>query len=348
MGKSQLNWAEIDVSQKGKFDLSVHNMRGIAILPIVILHSYDSFYWQQGAIEVLILPVFRHVNILLMFISGFLHAYLSAKFHYKTYLIRKTTNVLIPYLIWSVPSITMYVMGLKEHQYLTFDPTAPNPILVAGYFLATGAHLAPYWFIPMLTIYFVISPVTLWLSRQDWFVPFIIISFCVAVAVGRPENSNGPFQSALFFAPVYFMGMWFSTNYNSVKAFAHNHAKWAIASTAGSILLSIAMPLFTEHTPHLFLKMVLTASVFVLVQAYLDKPLRGIGLVASTSFGIYFLHAYIFAFERIVMDRLGLTIQGNIFLVLIWSAAATAISIAGVLLVRRFVGPKRSRMLIGA
>jgi len=89
----------------------VHNFRGLAILFIVVAHTMQVLTWQDNPeLQVFLNVVLQNGSVYFVFIAGFLFQYLSRKYAYKTYLINKLQNVLLPYFLISIPAISYWLL----------------------------------------------------------------------------------------------------------------------------------------------------------------------------------------------------------------------------------------------
>ena len=95
---------------------------------------------------------------------------LSGKFEYRDYLLKKVKNVLLPYVLISIPIIA----------YRLYTNDVPGYILEAqpdfltwggakkiGYFFLFGAHMQPLWFIPMIALFYVACAFIIYIERPQ-------------------------------------------------------------------------------------------------------------------------------------------------------------------------------------
>src|ERR1019366_3460625 len=124
----------------------IHSFRALAIALVVAAHCISLFDWghlgwQNQLIQSLI------PNCTVFFISGFLFQHLSHKFEYRRYLKSKLQNVLLPFVIVSLPMIAAQAVN----QSGAFDPTCihhwPTAAQNVAFSLLTGYHIMiPFWF----------------------------------------------------------------------------------------------------------------------------------------------------------------------------------------------------------
>src|SRR5690606_14373892 len=134
--------------------------------------------------------IFGSMSILFFFISGYLFQHLSGKFEYKTYLQRKFNNVILPYIIISIPAIIVSVWIIPQDGMWDWFYTSPKWVQIL-LFYATGKHLEPLWFVPAVTLIYLVAPLLLKIDRHPtayWVIPLLLI---VSVAIGR-DGPTGP------------------------------------------------------------------------------------------------------------------------------------------------------------
>ena len=103
---------------------------------------------------------------LFVFIAGFLFQYLKKKFEYRSYLIRKTRYVILPYLIISALPIGLKLIGLHQSDWVPPEMIPDGIFGKAVFYLASGKHLGPFWFIPMIVIFYIISQLLIKIDKQ--------------------------------------------------------------------------------------------------------------------------------------------------------------------------------------
>jgi surface polysaccharide O-acyltransferase-like enzyme len=112
--------------------------------------------------------LFKDGTAYFIFIAGFLFQYLSKKYAYGDYLKKKFNNVILPYLIISIPAIFYCISQGKVSNdvwFKDFFPSWPLPYQVVALY-STGGHLYTLWFIPMIAIFYVISPLLIFVDKN--------------------------------------------------------------------------------------------------------------------------------------------------------------------------------------
>jgi surface polysaccharide O-acyltransferase-like enzyme len=286
----------------------IHSFRALAIIFIVAAHcialfDWASIPWQRH----LVLSLIPNGTVFFVFIAGFLFQHLSYKFEYRRYLKSKLQNVMLPYVIVSLPMIAVQALtqsGSFDPAYIHHWPTVAQNV---AWSLLTGSHTQLHlWFIPMIAIFYLLAPLLLWIDRDGRPYYLLPLLLTVTVCVHRPSNFDNIWQSCAYYLPVYVYGMWFSRHRERLLAW---HDRWLpalFASVAGLVWLEVAYlhqagyivsaSMFsTEHgiVDTNAMQKLLLCGVLLVVLRRLGEGLHGkLRPVADASFAIYFLHLY--------------------------------------------------------
>src|ERR1019366_3324136 len=214
----------------------IHSFRALAIVLVVAAHCITLFDWgSRGWSYQLVHSLAPNCTVFFVFISGFLFQHLSHKFEFRRYLKSRFDNVLLPYVIVSLPMIAAQAVtrgGVFDPTYTHHWPTVAQNV---GWALLTGHHiLIPFWFIPMIAVFYVLAPVLLRIDRDGRFYYLLPLLLTGTVCVHRPNNLDHIWQSFAYFLPVYLFGMWFSRHRERLLAW---HDRWLL------ILLTAALGL---------------------------------------------------------------------------------------------------------
>ena len=291
----------------------INVFRGLAILLIVAGHTMQlgnpGTILNDTAFEVL-----TGGTVLFIFISGFLFQHLSTKYEYKTYLKKKWTNVILPYIITAIPGIILcFTMPVAYGN--PFE--GMNPFAQICVFLTTGrVHNVPTWYIPMIVIYFLLADVFIILERKKILYKLLPILFLVTFFVPRvaiePEFLTGMsyFQKYVeylkyilngfvHFASLYVLGMYFSANKGKIDL-CYKYRWWLIlfmlAVSGCEIFLNYKFGITNNSISKIFL----TLLVLGYLKHYDSAIKERIGLnnaldfIAKYSFSLFFIHWYIF------------------------------------------------------
>ena len=200
-----------------EFLYHIHYLRGLAIILIVAYHCHSSLPWS-GKIEIAQrtwLSFIAHGTVVFVFISGYLfeHVFVT-NFSYKPYLLKKLKYIILPYLIFSVPTIIDELFFAEYALWKTeFYLELPNFAKVF-YLILTGKHFGPYWFIPMIAMIFLISPLLVYLDQKKYFYQIIFpVLFGTTLFLFQYGHETNLFVSFVYFLPVYIFGM-FVRKYN--------------------------------------------------------------------------------------------------------------------------------------
>lgn len=322
----------------------INYFRAFAIIVIVLGHT---IIWGKngGLIKGFHEYVFMGGTVLFVFIAGFLFEYLAYKFEYKKYMINKLKNVIMPYIVTLLPAAIVFSFFIPNvNQYLYPYPPIIKFIEVIMHGVVVQEAL---WFIPMIVIFYIASPLLLFLKKYKiiWII-LIVLSLILALFCNRtyicfllgnekiilhsalfcethslpglmnPDKTVGMslltwninifkiyFYRFLYFFSAYALGMstsdFIENNFDSVK----RNAKKIIYSGLVLYILFfiICVPILhlgaTRMNIGRFILTYIVLAFFILVQDYitqhkiLDKILN---VLADYSFGIFFIHMYIY------------------------------------------------------
>ena len=152
---------------KKKFLRHIHYFRGFAILNIVFIHTWYSPALYVGSNSNAVIDVTRAVTfhsstIYFLFISGFLFFYLSTNFNLVKYYKNKLLNVISPYIFLTI-AILIFENYNSIIQY-ELDLIRFSKKLV--WTLIRGNVKIQYWYIPFISLVFVVSPLFLKIPKK--------------------------------------------------------------------------------------------------------------------------------------------------------------------------------------
>lgn len=298
----------------------INVFRGLAILLIVMGHSMQ-FGTAYGLSHHINREIVCGGTALFIFISGFLFQHLSSKFEYKTYLSKKWTNVIMPYLITSIPGILFcfFLPHLYRNSFEGLNVFIQIPVL-----LSLGrVHNSPTWFIPMIVLFFICSIFLLKLEKKGILYKTLPILFLITIFLPRGdieyENLIGLSYGAKYLAYVkyilvgfihffslYVFGMYCSKNKNIIDKFYNLRFIIFLAmviTSIADIYLSFNNIYCNFTISKTFLTMLLLCYLkhydeFILSRKKINQVLD---IIAKYSFGIFFIHWYwIFAYNQIL------------------------------------------------
>jgi probable poly-beta-1,6-N-acetyl-D-glucosamine export protein len=349
---------------KNNFLSYIHNYRGFAILLIVGVHCRTSLAWpERSFIHELLIFGLDSSTILFVFISGYLFQYLnSEKLNYRDYLFKKMRYVMLPYILVSIPAILDKLLFETDAYWMSpFYKSLPIPFQIV-YMLLSGKHSGPFYFIPMISIIFILAPMLFWIQKSRYF----SITAFVIIGAGLFTYAYGYygtiFESLLYFLPVYIFGMWASKNR---ELLTHMNYAALLTLTVGYLILfylemthfvAVQHLNFFEVNPHYFTtqfnwsklkEMMLALILLRLFYQIRSKNLRFLSILGSFSFGIYFVHIYFINVGELVMNYLQTSRMQSGTGYIIFTTAIVFLSWATVYLVKR-IFKANSRLLIGS
>lgn len=312
----------------------INVFRGLAILLIVAGHTMQ--FGESGDLTQRIsAEIFAGGTALFIFISGFLFQHLSGKYEFKNYLSKKWTNVIQPYLWTAIPGITFcFLYPLRYENVLEgLTPFIQIPML-----LSVGRiHNVPTWFIPMIVLFFLSSWILLKLEKKGLLYKTLPIMFIVTLFFQRPELEyytveglsyfdkwfeyvKYVFIGYIHFFSMYVFGMFCSANKNVIDKFWDK--RWFfIVLTVVSAILNVYLGSIYGISNGTISKIFLTIIVLAYLKHYdewlinHEKLNNLLDIIAKYSFGIFFIHWYVFFVYNLIFDLQNvMAVNGNLFM----------------------------------
>ncbi|TBW08921.1 acyltransferase [Azotobacter chroococcum] len=324
-------------------------IRGIATILIVLGHVRDGVsYTPTSSQDIYMQMALLEASCIFIAISGFFFQLNMEKYTMSVYFSKKINNVIIPYLVISLPAILIYVLKIKtEHSWMDMDVFYDSPVpLQILTMIFTGAHLGPLWFIPALFFIYLAAPLLKELSRSHYFPAIAISSIAVFFITSRPENNSNPILAAIHFMPMYLAGMYFCKVRDKIKSTTGFYL-----FTTTTIILSITSSHFTSLFGIQKLSLFFALYYFFLAHENIihkNKHIpRALGTVGMYSFSIYFLHGYFVGAYRILSEHITPDQFINYLLILSLLTTATILPCIGIVsFAKKMIGNK-SRLIFG-
>ena len=322
----------------------VHNLRGITILLILLAHSIAVIPSTEGITSLRLLML--NTSVIFIVIAGFLFAAIAKRYTYKSYLINKFKNVILPYFFLSLPAALIYIFGYKNtHSWINMDSfNQLSMISKYLYLMITGAHLGPLWFIPMIVIFYVLFPLLIFILnvKKINFCLALIISLCIGMYVERPENNDNIMQSFLYFFPAYLWGIMLYRAPNIIELFK----KYSLIFCALFIFL---VPMFYGVNGYssaldLPIKIFFATLLYSFFSRYFDRKINTFNLFAQVSFFLYFIHGYFAGGFRMYFGSNSVEINNYILLAGVFGGILTA-SLLTFYMLKPFVGKYKRELL---
>lgn len=344
---SDSNVAPPPAKPEKKFIRYIHDFRGIAIIYVVAAHVLVA--WPEGSpVRKVLDIIFQNSTILFLFIAGYLFQHLSKNFEYKDYLVKKFQNVISPYLIISVPILIyrLYTQDIPGFTALEHPDFANWSLWDQGtYYMLHGAHLQQLWFIPMIALYYLISPLLIYIDRHPKLYVVLVPLIAISLVIHRSSLSD-TLTMAVHFLSVYVFGMFLSRYKDAYLEFAKKYWLLITVLSVGSIVLNYFVVRF--YDPVDYTQKMLFCCFYIYWLWRLEKYVpKVVDTLAVLSFGIYFVH-YFFVliirggFERIFHRE----IPGNIVVWTICLLIIMALSIWSLQLAKKILG-KYSKYFVG-
>jgi len=342
---------------------SIHALRGITITAIVFRHClylFDSNSLETSLFSKVIDELFFNWTIFFMLISGYLFQYLAYKYDTRTYWASKVKHIVVPYVVVSlVTFVLLHPEILASYPLVSADKD--NLVVWGVSMLATGQHSVQMWYIPVISVIYLMGPLLYRASSRDLTV-VAVICLLLTLITYKPTPSNIPLN-VLHYLPVYIIGMFLCQKHAAmlrlvrkniaVIAFFflailgvsfHEKFEFLVLNQSGSYLMSIE-------------KIVLFVILFYVLECFrLPTPVKRIfSYLANISLPIYLLHMNIILmllpylggvpwWETTTSSENGLyaTLMNFLFtavVILLCSSIVTFVKVAF---------SRKSRMLIGA
>lgn len=341
---------------RNSFQQHIHVFRGVAITGIVVAHTLPSLDWSQSPwTGRLVDALVNQSSIFFFFIAGYLFQHLSARFVFQNYLRQKFFTVILPYLILSVPALIVFTLFTERTGMWSWFYQLPVWEQV-GLFLLTGKHLAPMWFVPTITLFYLAAPLLLWIDKRMPRLYWLIVpAFALSTYLGR-SGPLGPIDKAIYLLPAYLLGMAFS-HYKEIGMVLVRQWSWLLLAVI--VVSSAGFVLQWPEPPHYQMPMKIAACLLLVWFLYRNHHIIGhrLDYVAEVSFGIFFIHAYFISAIKVVTVYLltgsiyegvgGEVIPGSLPVLLLYAGSVLLASTSSIWLIKKILG-KHSRKVIGA
>lgn len=315
---------------------SIQQIRAAAAFMVVLTHVWGALHSVPGTVTI----DFREINIGFTFAAGYLFHALSLNRPYRTFLEGRVRNVVIPYLIVSAPAVAVYAFGHKTHPHVDLSQLAAWQLPL--YLYATGLHLGPLWFVPMIMIIYAATPLLRLIDRHNayWLaLPLALVGSMTLFE--RPEFNEMPPVAAAHYVPIFLFGMVASRYRLQIEPVARRLWPLALVLLIGLWSLSAWLD---DHTqwPVKIVMLGCMHAVTVRTQALRSVV---IDVLAKYSFGIFFLHGYFASVLRLLEGK-GVVIDATLLNALLISLLVVGICVA-VIAVLRTVMRSKSRYIVG-
>lgn len=333
----------------------IQQLRALSIALVVAWHTTAVFSWVQNSKALKLLGILLvDSSTVLIFVAGYIFQHLLAKYNVKKYYISKLKYIISPYILISLPTILYYVFIQHREAAKVWPGFYDQPISMQILsFYATGSHLSPMYFIPVISIFYIISPLLVLADKIKWFYWLMPVFFIFSYKVWR----GLPLNTFIHFFAIYIFGMFCSRHKLQLTALLKNTYILLLLAIACLILSLLAFYEIDDYyvnayvfTQKIFLAVLLIGVFERFSTQEIPKPVQ---LIANTSFGIFLIHPYVLFGAKFLSRHANLffnaqnaRLQGSMLLHFITAILVIAVSSALVLLIH-YLLQEKSWILIG-
>ncbi len=295
-------------------------------------------------------------SIWFLIISGFLFRHLIGRKSYLDFVMGKVKRVLLPYVVLSIPAMLWIVSTGYMHSIPEELARLPVVQRVMSLYV-TGMHLGPYWFMPMMFVFFVLAPLFIYMDKKPWayicIIPLGVVTYMTDRNFIQTQFNDQllmrPVGNCLHYASVFIFGMMISKYEDRFKVFME-YAHPVLMSLCVVLLYFMVVPKsFCYQLNSLFKMMVAVFVLYALsAQTVPNCCKNGLSFLGSISFGMYFVHGYLIGTGRYFWRKyISYTLpSGDIAMYLMSVAVVVALSAAVILGMKKVLG-NYSRYVVG-
>jgi hypothetical protein len=278
-------------------------MRGAAILFVVVSHC-GALAWNGRDMSMFphdpIVSFIAGATSIFVFISGFFfHHVFRSDFHYPSFLRKKATVLLPPFLAMTLLLlVTERLMGLDGLRY-----GARTGFIEQFAWAAFAGTAGPaMWYLPFIFDMFLLSPLFLIFMRAGWRTQIAMLVPLLALGLLVERSFIDRLANVAHFSFYYAFGIFCSIHRERFVAIVSQN-RTMIAAVLVIVVLAAAQ--YTIGTamdvriPHLnaydfiyFRKIALILLLAGVMARVADKPVPGLTLIAQWSFGLFFVHQF--------------------------------------------------------
>ncbi|CAK0773202.1 putative poly-beta-1,6-N-acetyl-D-glucosamine export protein [Gammaproteobacteria bacterium] len=345
----------------------VHGFRGVAILFIVAAHISGTYLYHHHQVvgeyepERLLTAInevlWHNTTIYFSLISGLLFSIVSASHGWVVFFYHRVKNVLFPYLVMSAlfTFVDYHIAVANGFFYIYRDgPVSYLKTLLKNILLGSAA--LPYWYIPVLFILFLLTPVVWFLVRKAW--PVILIVALLPLLFSRTSILLSV-QSIIFFLGAYVIGMYLGVDYN--KSIYYLRSRIGLFAAIAIITTAILLVWYVTDWPtdefvsiaesiFYLQKLAFAALLLVFLNYYQERLPKQLGIFANYAFTIYFVHTFFLHILTVLALKLvppPVPMTGLVIIIVVMLVAVMLICVGVSVVLKRIFG-RYSRIIIGA
>lgn len=318
------------------FNYSIDNFRGVSI--IFVMFSHLETFASLGFLGEVLHFIFVNASAWFVFISGYLFFKLENKnFTYEIYFLKKIKNVMIPYLILSLPGI---VFGIILNKPAIFEITIINYIIWS--LLAGGMMVPPLWFMPMMFIFFGLSPIFNKLGRSRYIFSAMMGGMLISIFTFRSIGNLNPLLSFIHFIGFFILGIYVAKNSEIIDLLLKEKIYYQLSMFVGFIIFISTFIFQKKYNPlpngffsgigevnfYQLNKLGLLIIVYVIFNKFLSKKNKFLKPFSELSFGLFFIHGFFMVIFNKIKNYLDLNnplyvMYTEIFVVIVISIIVT-------------------------
>lgn len=287
----------VEKKVNNNFDWSTHYFRGFAIICICLMHFLSAIDYNH-----IVTAFFTSSSIYFLFISGYLNYFLSKKrletpgHFYK----KKFKTIICPYLFFT--TVVIFISLLQRHG-LNWGPSfeqIKNGKEIAKIFIL-GLAQGPYWYIPFVSLIFVVTPFIVRLENNQILMLFIL-SFIISLIFPIRGSFKPPYWPNVFYLYTYFswyylLGFVYYSLRNQIDCFLNRYVTFFLI-----IFVFIGIKLLNLNIFNLeivendwiigFQKFAGICVALVFLKKIQKRKIKLLDLFARYSFTLFFTHSF--------------------------------------------------------
>ncbi|PCJ95749.1 MAG: acyltransferase [Zetaproteobacteria bacterium] len=314
---------------------------------VILAHAISSVPVENSFVVKILDFHLDNCTVLFIAIAGYFFSVLSGGYCYSSFLNNKFKAVIIPYIVISVPAILLYLLKIKTYHYwidMDWFYSGLGPVGQYAYLMITGAHLGPLWFVPMIILFYVLSPLFIHIQNNGWLSVVFFLSLCSAIYFGRPQYNDNVLQSFTFFLPAYVFGMLLAKKtwlYESIT----RYSGWLLGGYVAVVSLLYAT-IDISSSVDLVVKLLLAVLLLAFCKQTISHKVVWLDLCARLSFFLFFIHGYFTGFSRVFMKYYDIQAHESlaVTVIFIFTVVMSLLSY----IVAKLILKDKTRMLLGA
>lgn len=354
---------------KPGFIAHLHGFRGFAIASIVMGHAVSTASALVGTgtmpVDASILGVangvlFHGSTLYFTLISGLLFSAVLSGRTWTTFFSRKLRNVVSPYVVITlILSLLVFPKADGDARTVTlFAGGVDEYVRKAAASIVHGDALNPYWYMPVLCMLFVATPLLAAATGRPVGRRFLVLTGLLPLVISR-EDVSVNVNTTIYFLGAYALGILLGANYTEtirkVERLLPILTAVAVLTSLGiaAILLGGVGPwgaVSLQESLTYIQKLAISGVVIVLLHRHERALPAWLDTLAYFAFAIYFLHKLVMG--PLVLPATALFpgqtgLAEAVLLALAFCILSIAASMLIALTVRAIFG-RYSRMLVGA